>query len=162
MGLLITPVNYVIKDRLRSFENVTWWFLNDYPPFGQNDIDAGDFGRFKHNFWGFFKQNALRNSHWNLRMLLRPKYEEPYNILGNIEELNPKWNAKIGVRLGTLKMHNKKYFRLTWIIKIFKWYNHGQFGLSKHHYNEDGTLKKAGRYYYKLKSGKFSNLKIEC
>ena len=157
VGLFITPINYLIKDWLRKFK-VTWWFLNDYPPFDENDIDAGDYGRFKHNFIGFYRQNAFRNSHWNLRMLLRPNYQMPYAESGNLEEIDKTWNPKRGVNLGTFRMNGKKYFRLTWIIKILWWYSHGQFGLSKHHYNEDGTLKKAGRYYYKLKAGKFKNL----
>lgn len=160
IGLFITPINYFMKDWLRRSQNTTWWFLNDFPPFNKDDIDAGDFGRFKENFVGFYRQNAFRNSHWNLRMLLRPKHETPYAKTGNLEEIGKTSNPKLGVHFGTLKMHEKKYFRLTWLIKIFKWYSHGQFGLSKHHYNEDGTLKKSGRYYYKLKAGRIKKLNI--
>ena len=45
-----------------------WLFLNDTT----EGEDAGDFGRYKHNFIGFWKQNARRNGFWNGRLEIAP------------------------------------------------------------------------------------------
>jgi hypothetical protein len=159
IGFLITPLNYYIKRYVRKY-NITplWWFLNDSVPLSNTDIDSGDFGRFEHNFKGFFQQNAMRNSHWNLRLLLKPKYGKHYDIKGDLRELSTERNPQLDFRFGTFKYNNKKYFRLSWIVKVYYWYHHGKFGMSNHSLNLDGTVKKTGRYYFKLKAGKLSKL----
>lgn len=159
VGLFIVGPIYPIKDWLRTFD-VKWWFLNDTKPIDKYDIDSGDYGRFKHNFLGFYRQNAFRNSHWNLRMLLRPKYGRIHHIRGNPEQLDIKGEIKLGCRFGIFKMFDINYFRLSWVLKIFKWYSHGKFGLSPAELNKEDNLLKAGRYYYKLKAGKFKNLQL--
>ena len=165
ISLFITPINYFFKDWVREKEVKPWlWFWSSNAPFDKNDKDWGDYGRFKHTYLGFIQQNAGRNSHGILRDMFRPKYEKPYDLVGDvlegdIEELGRTWNVKLGSRYGTFKMYGVKYFRWTWNKKILWWYSHGQFGLSRGHLNSDGTVKKAGRYYYKLKSGWFNNIK---
>lgn len=162
IGLFVTPFNFWLRHPLRKcFPNTIWWFLNDTIQDPEwLDIDWGDYGRFKNNFIGFYQQNALRNSHWNLRMLLRPKHGDYSDIKGNLTAKHLKWNNSFGVTYGTFEMSGFKYFRLSWIIKIFKWYSYGKFGMGKADMNRDGTLKKQGRYQYVLKGGSIKTINI--
>ena len=148
VGLVITPINYFIKDKLRiAFPNVTWWFLNDTTPISNTDIDSGDYGRFKRNFIGYYKQNALRNSHWNLKILLRLK-----NFGGSVV-LNPRiislrYNPKFGSVYNSFKYGKHKLFQYSYFHKIGMFYIHGQLGYSN-----------KGRELYKFKIGTIYSLK---
>jgi hypothetical protein len=148
-GYFIVPFIFFIKDWLREkYPNVIWWFLNDNPPYDDNDIDAGDYGRFKHNFIGFYQQNAIRNSHWNLVLLLKPKNTNITEIKGNLEFHSVVWNRYLaGFRYSTYRAEGVKYFRLSWIKEFCgKYYTHGQFGTSD------------SRYVYKHKMGLISDV----
>lgn len=156
IGLVITPINYIIKDWLREkYPDTIWWFLNDRLPLGDKDIDAGDYGRFKHTPLGFYKQNALRNPHWNLKLLLSPKYEKPVYTKGTPETISTTWNPKFKILYSEFSMKGEKYFRVSWLIKILWWYNHGQLGTTH------PPLPHKPRYVYKVKSGKIKKLNIK-
>lgn len=156
VGLLIVPVIYWFKDWLRyKYPNTIWWFLNDRPPLNKNDIDAGDYGRFKHNLWGFYRQNALRNPHWNLKLLLSPEYEEPVYTKGTSETISTTWNPVFKTLYCEFYMQGKRYFRISWLIKILWWYNHGQLGTTH------PSLPHKPRYVYKIKSGRIKKLNIK-
>lgn len=141
IALFVTPSNYFIRYWVRR-KKITflWWFLNDTKPINDKDIDWGDFGRFKHNFWGFYMQNAIRNSHWNLRLKLAPK-------LGKITDIkyskksdktltlyrmpNNGETPKLGYQNVSFKMNNKKYFRFSLLKKIGNFLVNVQFGVDK-------------------------------
>ena len=145
VGFIVTPVNYFIRNWLRSkFPKVTWWFLNDTVGISNTDIDAGDFGRFDRNFIGYFKQNAIRNSHWNLKMLLRIKGK----FVGNMSPIiSIRYNQTFGSLYRRFTFGKYNLFQYSYLYKIGKFYIHGQFGYSI-----------LGRELYKLKAGKIKDL----
>ena len=136
LGYIITPLNYFIKGWVRKHNVIPlWWFLNDTKPYDKNDIDWGDYGRFENNFIGFYKQNAIRNSHWNLRLILGKKLQgEKYAINGEMKLLSPRWNYKLGTTKGTYRINSRKYFRVSAIIKLGKRYFHYQLGTNDYRY----------------------------
>jgi hypothetical protein len=142
IGLFLTPFNFWLRKPLRKyFPNVTWWFLNDTKPIDIHDIDSGDYGRFAHNIFGYWQQNAWRNSHWNLNLLIRPKNTNITDVKGNLTLLTINRYEK-GFRYATYKAEEIKYFRLSWIIEIGKFYHHAQLGAT------------GNRYLYKIKMGR--------
>ena len=124
VGLFIVPIIYKFRDYIRQ-NNITflWYFLNDTT----KGRDAGDFGRFKHNFIGFYKQCALRNPHWNLKLLLTPKVGKKKNIKGDLEW--KRYDLK-GTQICTYDIDNTTYFRFSH--STGKWYC--QFGASDNRY----------------------------
>jgi len=140
VGLIITPINYFIKDWLRNtFPGVVWWFLNDTKPFNNKDIDFGDYGRFKRNFIGYYRQNAIRNSHYNLKLLLKPKQGDKRYVIGELKLLDLDWNFKVGKTKATYKIDGVKYFRLSLIKKLvcvfgYGLYFHYQIGADNHRF----------------------------
>ena len=164
IGLIVTPLNYFVRDFVREHKIVPlWWFLNDTLQYSERDVDWGDFGRFSHNFIGFYQQNAIRNSHWNLRTMVGAHLTgEPYNIIGEMHLLGVRWNYKVGRTFATYYINKVKYFRtsliketseFTFIRSVGKWnafkfekyrtkiYIHYQFGTNEY------------RYIYKIKLG---------
>lgn len=142
VGLVLTPFNYFLRHWVRRRNIIPlWMFLNDTKPYDKNDIDYGDFGRFKHNFIGFYRQNAIRNSHWNLKLLLSPKKGIKYDAIGNLDLLSIRWNYKVGRTFATYKIRGKKYFRASGIKEFLGMYFHYQFGANDY------------RYLYKVKWG---------
>ena len=136
LGLFLTPLNYFIKDWVRK-NKITplWWFLNDTEPYDKNDKDWGDFGRFNSNFIGFYRQNALRNSHWNFRLnVLKPKKGEKINVKGELKLLSLNWNFKLGSTFATYKIRETKYFRYSLIKKVWKYYINIQLGAADNRY----------------------------
>ena len=150
IGLVITPINYFIKDKLRvAFPNVTWWFLNDTTPISNTDIDSGDYGRFELSFIGYYKQNALRNSHWNLKMLLRLKnFGE--DVILNQKIISLRYNPKFGNVYNSFEYGKHKLFQYSYLYKIGIFYIHGQIGYSD-----------KSRELYKFKVGTLINLKAK-
>ena len=93
------------------------------------------------------KQNALRNSHWNLKMLLRLK-----NFGGSVV-LNPRiislrYNPKFGSVYNSFEYGKHKLFQYSYLHKIGMFYIHGQLGYSD-----------KGRELYKFKIGTIYSLK---
>lgn len=83
LGHIFVFFIYLPRDLIRKGKNkglwipwFFWLFLNDTT----KGRDAGDFGRYSHNFIGFWKQNARRNSFWNLKLLISPKRGIPQEI----------------------------------------------------------------------------------
>lgn len=148
LGWFITPLNYFIKGFVRKHNIVPlWWFLNDTEPISKTDIDFGDYGRFKHNFVGFYKQNAWRNSHWNLRLILGKKLKgEPTDIKGEMRLKSPRWNNSFGTTKATYKVNGKKFFRVSAMLKIVIFYFNYQLGTNEY------------RYLFKFKGGLISKL----
>jgi hypothetical protein len=149
IGFIITPFNYWLRHPLRKyFPNITWWFLNDTV---QNpawmDMDWGDYGRFPHTFKGFFKQNAIRNSHWNLILLMAPNNTNLTDVKGKMTFLSIDWGKyEPGFNWGTYKAEGVKYFRISLTLEyLWKFYWHFQLGASDN------------RYLYKMKWGKIAN-----
>lgn len=74
LGLIIPTLIYWIRPQVRKWKEkgiwlfvFFWYFLNDTTKASEDDIDWGDYGRFKHNYFGYFRQCSIRNSHWNFR-----------------------------------------------------------------------------------------------
>jgi hypothetical protein len=132
---------FIRRNKLTFF----WYFLNDTT----EGIDAGDFGRYKHNFIGFYRQCALRNSHWNLNLLLAPKKGKIENIkyskksdktmvLYRMPFENEK-NFILGYQNATYTIDNTRYFRFSLLKKVFFIHINIQFGAT------------TNRYLYKIK-----------
>ena len=69
LGIFIVPFLWFKKEAINSTgKGFWWWFLNDTTKQNDSDIDWGLYGRFSHNFFGYYKQCAFRNSHWNFRV----------------------------------------------------------------------------------------------
>ena len=135
VGLFIVPLIYPFKYYIRKYNIVPlWWFLNDTKPFDLNDIDWGDYGRFSHNIFGFYQQNAIRNSHWNLKLLLAPKKGIKTHVQGELTLLSARWNNKIGSTYATYQIDGVKYFRYSHIYKVFKWKWNVQLGANDYRY----------------------------
>lgn len=155
VALFVVPIIYGYKDMLREkYPNVTWWFLNDTVSIGDGDIDWGDYGRFekKHGkgFIAFYLQNAIRNSHWGLVLLLSPHNTNLTERKGDMTFLSIMFGRyEPGVNFGTYKAEGIKYFRLSWTIEyLWVFYSHGQLGASNN------------RYIYKLKAGLIKNKRV--
>ena len=142
--LFIVPCIYPVRKWVRMYEiKPLWWFLNNSLPEVDKDIDFGDFGRFKHNFIGFFKQNALRNPYHNLKITyLKPKQGIKRNIKGELNLLSVDWNYEVTNTKGTYEIKGTKYFRYSMIWEFCTRYFHYQIGMSDNN------------YLYKFKTGK--------
>lgn len=113
-----------------------WLFLNDTTKKDENDIDYGDYGRYSHTIFGAYRQSAIRNSHWNLKLLLKPNNWNPINI-------SPKGNSvtmlnfdTYGYRKTFFNLGNKRYFIRTLTKDILfgsRIFNY-QFGVNKDRY----------------------------
>jgi hypothetical protein len=119
-GLFIVPFLYKPRVGIRENRKLPWWYYmnDDYKP---DDKDSGDFGRFKHNFIGFYQQNALRNPIWNYKVeKLIPNQGTKYNVLGDIRWCNKEIFDK---RTGTYWVGDEQYFRWSTtytVIRIWK------------------------------------------
>ena len=144
VGLVFVLFIYPIRKWVRVYEvKPLWWFLNNSLPEVKGDIDYGDFGRFKHNFIGFFRQNALRNPYHNLKIkYLNPKQGIKRNVKGKLQLLSVDWNYEVGSTEATYKIKGTKYFRKSMIWEFCTRYFHYQIGVNDNH------------YLYKFKSGK--------
>jgi hypothetical protein len=109
IGLFIVPILYFFRDT--STRTLFWYFYNDTKQKNKYDVDAGDFGRFKHNIIGFYRQNALRNPQWNLKLTLAPKKGKKENVKGNLEWR--RYNLK-GWQFATYEIKGSKYFRMSY------------------------------------------------
>jgi len=144
VGLFIVPCIYPARHYVRNNEIwLLWWFLNNSLPEVKGDIDFGDFGRFKHNFKGFYQQNALRNPFHNLKIkYLKPKQGIKTDVKGELNLLSVDWNYEVESTKGTYKIDNTKYFRKSMIWELGRRYFHYQIGMNDNH------------YLYKFKTGK--------
>jgi hypothetical protein len=112
------------------------------------DMDWGDFGRFSHDFKGFFMQNAIRNSHWNAVLLMSPYNTNITDVKGKMNFLSIQWGQyEPGFSWGTYRSEEVKYFRISLILEYLwkKAYWHFQLGTSDN------------RYIYKMKWGWVKN-----
>jgi len=158
---IIVPLNYFIRDRVRSKGlKFLWYYLNDTKQDPEwKDIDWGDFGRFKHNFWGYIKQNLFRNFIWNLKLSML--FKKPVTNIkqaikdiedsmtdtkGNLKMIDILYNYYEGFTWGTYRLNNKLYFRTSGLIEIYGIYFHFQLGTTY-------------RYKYTAKTNLFSVLK---
>ena len=83
IGCIFVPFIYPIRIRVREKEIAPfWWFVNNTLPEVKGDIDYGDFGRFKKNFWGFYQQYALRNPFHNLKITHFDEIESGFSVNG--------------------------------------------------------------------------------
>ncbi len=97
IGLVFVPFIYPIRKWIRRKEIVPfWWFVNNTLPEVKGDIDWGDFGRFKHNFKGFYQQNALRNPFHNLKIEHLSPNKKGFRKIINWEF----WTIKIHIKIG--------------------------------------------------------------
>jgi len=147
LGLFIVPFLYPFRVSIQKNKTpFFWWFLNDTE---QNpkwmDIDYGIYGRFKHNLIGFYRQCAIRNPHWNLKLLLGPEKGTPTDIKGEMQMLSVDWDFRLTKTFATYKINGKKYFRMSMIKKIGFLYLHYQFGSSSY------------KYVVKIKTGLIKN-----
>ena len=120
LGLIIVPFLYPFRKNGIKIIKPFWYFLNDTPI---TDNDGGDYGRFKHNLIGFYKQNAIRNSHWNLKLLLAPKIGIKENVVGNLFAYNVMKPYKFGCNFATYSVGGTKYFRFSFT-KEYKYFVH--------------------------------------
>jgi hypothetical protein len=148
-GLFFCLFIYKFRPFIRRYKSfwtrLLWFYLNDT----ENGTDAGDFGRYKHNFIGFYRQCALRNSHWNLNLLLAPKKGKIENIKYSKKSDKtmllyrmPFENEKkfiLGYQNATYTIDDTKYFRFSLLKKVFFIHINIQFGAT------------TNRYLYKIK-----------
>ncbi len=144
IGLVLVPLIYPIRKWVRYYEvKPFWWLLNNSLPEVKGDIDYGDYGRFKHTFIGFYKQNALRNPYHNLKVkYLKPKQGIKRNVKGELMLLSVDSNYEVGNTKGTYTIKGTKYFRRSMIWEFCTRYFHYQIGFENH------------KYLYKFKTGK--------
>lgn len=120
MPLITYPFRKVIRKHRTFF---LWWFMNDDYKIG--DIDSGDFGRFKHNFIGYYQQNAIRNPIWNFKHLFAPIQGNKIIIGKTINKPNTlsvwTWRNKEikGTQYVYYKMCDTNYFRYSHTNKVF-------------------------------------------
>ena len=158
LGLFIVPMIYFIRDEIRTLKiRLLWYFLNDTTKQNESDVDWGDYGRYERNFWGYFKQCALRNSHWNFRHYVLAFDEftptEANIIWSNVYDRYTKQklpfkmmlcnvNNYWGSQLCFYKANEIPLFRFSFTIPIFNRVWNVQFG--------EGS----NRYLYKCKFSK--------
>ena len=124
LGWFIVPFLYPFRKLIRKHkENPFWYFLND-TTVGR---DAGDYGRFKHNFIGYYRQCAIRNPHWNLKLKLHPKIGKKENVKGDLLWRN---YTVLGKQRCTYTIDGTKYFRYSYSNGKFYY----QFGASENRY----------------------------
>ena len=124
LGWFIVPFLYPFRKFIRKHrENLFWYFLNDTT----EGKDAGDYGRFKHNFIGYYKQCAIRNPHWNFKLKVAPKVGEKENVKGDLEWR--RYNLK-GKQYATYTIQGIKYFRFSYSLG----WCYCQFGASDNRY----------------------------
>ena len=127
---------YLIRDFVRANTNklyfkFLWLFLNDTTKQSENDIDYGDYGRFKHNIIGAFRQN-LRNNAWNFKINYTvPEQGEKTHYKGNtLLFYNTRLPIILGKQYATYKINGVSYFRLSATLKIPFWF----FGYKYYNY----------------------------
>ena len=124
LGWFVVPFLYPFRKFIRKHkENLFWYFLNDTT----EGRDAGDYGRFNHNYFGYLRQTMVRNPHWNLKLKVAPKTGEKENVKGNLEWR--RYDLK-GKQFATYTIKGTKYFRFSY--SVGWWYC--QFGASDNRY----------------------------
>lgn len=139
LSIPIVPLIYPFRKFIRKHkENFFWYFLNDTT----KGRDAGDYGRFSHNFIGYIKQCLFRNPHWNLKLKLSPKTGVKENLKGKTYLYNVNKPLVTGFNWCTYFIEGIKYFRMSFTLKIFwLFYISSQLGAADN------------RYLYKFKIG---------
>lgn len=153
IGLIIVPFLYPIRDIIRDGQenglwipHFFWWFLSEKI---EGDKDSGDYGRYKHNFWGYYWQTAIRNPVSNFRnTILTPKKGE--ETLVKSSKNTYVYDIKTGKRASDLmfcnirnfwgfqnvrfKVEDTLYFRYSFSYKVFNRVFNVQFGTNKRRY----------------------------
>ena len=130
-AVLIVPLIYHFRKFIRRNKlTFFWYFLNDTT----DGIDAGDFGRYNRNFIGYYRQCALRNSHWNLKLTLVPKQGNKDNLKGKLYAYTTNNVNLLGYNFATYEINNKKYFRFSFNKKIGKLILNSQLGALENRY----------------------------
>lgn len=136
-AVLMVPLIYPLRKVIRDGKDLglwiptfLWFYLNDT----SEGRDAGDYGRYAHNFLGYYKQCAIRNSHWNLKLLLVPKKGKKENVKGLLYAYTINNLERLGYNFATYSIENKKYFRFSFNFKLFNHYYNGQFGALDNRY----------------------------
>jgi hypothetical protein len=141
-AFFVTPFLYPFRDKKLPF--IFWMLLNDTT----EGKDAGIYGRFKHNFWGFWRQCVFRNSHYNLKLWLAPQQGEETSAIGNPIFYNVNYPFRFGKQKYTYRVNGTHYFRYSfnkkwlWGMRCLN----VQFGTSKE------------RYIFKVRNVKFKKL----
>ena len=129
--LFIYPFINVITKHKTPF---LWWFLNDTP---DTDNDGGNFGSQERNFIGFYKQCAIINSHWNLRLKMgvqKGKTEDVKIVYSTLKSPLTLCNLTIlGKQKVFYSVNGVRYFRMSKSVKYknnTRLFNY-QFGYSE-------------------------------
>ena len=136
IGLVITIFIYPFRKSIRRkksnwFFKFLWFFLNDT----KDGRDAGDYGRFNHNFIGYYRQCAIRNPHWNLKLALSPEKGLLTEVKGNnLTFYNLVKPIKFGTQFATYKIKGKKYFRYSFNRKFLNRVFNLQLGAASNRY----------------------------
>ena len=119
------PIVYPFRNKIRNLKHsytiayLLWLFLNDTTKQSEKDIDFGDYGRFKHNIFGAFRQSVLRNNAWNLKLVLGDGLNKQVSSMKTIcydGKQPPLWfrNYSVwGYQFVTYEIGNDKYFRMS-------------------------------------------------
>lgn len=130
IGLVLVPFLYPFRKFIHKYKIIPfWYFLNDT----EGNKDAGDYGRYSHNFIGFYRQCALRNSTWNLKLALKPKQGIKKNVKGNLQFYNLLKPLKFGCQFATYEIKGSKYFRFSFTKKFIFIFNM-QLGMAYNRY----------------------------
>lgn len=92
LGLFIYPIAYIFRVTIRKYHILPiWWFLNNGLYGKDNDYgyefwhiqngysNISEYSNLK-KFWISYRWNAFRNSHWNLKLAVKPKQGEMKSI----------------------------------------------------------------------------------
>ena len=139
LGLFIYPLAYVLRDS-RFLIKPLWYFLNDEHLYGDDEWRKRK--GLKENFYASYRFNAIRNSHWNLKMSLVPKKGDKYDIKHyKIPTLTwyrlPYENEEdvlLGTQYTTYKVKGTKYFRYSSNKLIWRILWNVQIGASDNRY----------------------------
>ena len=127
IGIPLFFINYPFRDFIRKHKILPfYYFLHDqYGNVNNWQDDYGDINwRTNKGFpnemntysswskmWLSFLWVAIRNSHWNLKLMLAPKKGKKENVKGELEFR--RYNLK-GKQFATYEIDGSKYFRWSW------------------------------------------------
>ena len=121
---------YLNRDFIRSnkekwFFWLLWLCLNDTKKQSEKDIDFGDYGRFKHNIIGAYRQSVFRNPTWNLRNdYFNPKKGKIEAIIplgGRLQWYNSDKPYEIGRQYVEYYIDGTWYFRESYFLPLNKY-----------------------------------------
>ena len=140
------PIVYPFRNEIRNLKRsytiayLLWLFLNDTTKQNEKDIDFGDYGRYKHNIFGAFRQSVIRNNAWNFKLVLGEGLNSQITSMktifydGKQPPLLFRNYSVWGYQFATYEIGNDKYFRASFTKLIGRLLVNFQAGTSNTRY----------------------------